>query len=220
MSTNLSPHQIPEADIAADQLDRAAKPDAIRRLMVMAEQTEPECCLSCGSTSDHWNDSRGRSRWTGQGETDCCSQCGADYEHWDIECKKPLSGWSLRILLSKARDVEEAYLDVSRPMTREQIVRNREYFRRIVLAMLSSDLYHIEDRAEQTDAIERRERLIEEAADLFAKVYDGRTAKAFYKHCSHAYSESDLHETIASLRCELEPVEPANEPDASGKKFT
>lgn len=163
-------------------------------------------CPNCGSSEKHRVENYDRFGWLGLGETDVCSICGAAYEHWDVSCRKPLNEQSLRVLIQTAREVEDAYCDVSRPMTVDQITKNRGYFKRLVDAMAKKDAYHINNRLEQCRAVERREKLIEEAADLFGVVHNGATARMFYKYLYPELSGEDLMEAIASLRRELEQL--------------
>ncbi|MGF6901894.1 hypothetical protein [Paraburkholderia sp. GAS348] len=183
-----------------------------RSAKMRVEQTEEERerpCPKCGAREEHQKEPRTLPDWLGLGETEFCDLCGADHEHRSPECKRPLEQYSLEILLHMALGVERAYTDIHRPMTEEQIVLNREYFKRIVEAVLSSNMYHIGDRIERCSAEQRWEELRDEAAELFRKVHGGGTARAFYKYCSHDYSESELIGTITSLRRDLEQVEPA-----------
>ncbi|MDD7803732.1 hypothetical protein [Ralstonia solanacearum] len=98
-----------------------------------------------------------------------------------------------------ARDVEDAYEHISKPMTQEQIVQNREYLKRLLEA-IASNLYHIPDRVAQTEAAQRRDDLCQEAAELMEEIHGmGRT---FYKNASGGLSEADLIALIDDLKSE------------------
>lgn len=158
-----------------------------------------EYCPACGSKHTYWNEDRRRGVWLGLGEFDWCIACGATYEHSASWNKKPLTDLSIALLVQEARNVENAYSGpLSAPMTQEQIIRNREYFRRLITTIASSKLDHIPDRVEQFEAAERWETLRTDAATLMEELHGmGRT---FYKNASAGLSEAELIAFIDDLK--------------------
>ncbi|MGA4047911.1 hypothetical protein ACI2VF_15015 [Ralstonia nicotianae] len=183
-----------------------------KRPTTVTTPTEPvddECerCPGCGARVQHQRSDRHHSQWLGLGETDWCSVCGAEHEHWADECKKPLTEWRPILLLQMARDVENAYEDIWRSMTDEQVTQNREYLKRLIEALASSNLCRITDRAERTAAAQRWEDLRQEAAELFDKVCPSRPGRTFYKYASSDCSEQELTDLVGRLRAELAELE-------------
>ncbi|AMP70784.1 hypothetical protein UW163_15625 [Ralstonia solanacearum] len=99
-----------------------------------------------------------------------------------------------------ARDVEYAYENISKPMTQEQIVQNREYLKRLLEA-IASNLYHIPDRVEKSAAEARWEELRGEAAALVEELYG--MGRIFYKNLAGDFSESELIGYIDDLKIKL-----------------
>lgn len=160
-----------------------------------------EYCPGCGAKHTHWNEARRHYEWLGLGETDWCISCGADYEHSASSNKKPLTERRPELLLQTARNVEHAYTDISRSMTQEQIVQNREYFKRLIGTIASSNLYHIPDRVEKSEANARWEELRGEASTLMEELYG--MGRFFYKNQAGDFSESELAELIDDMKAKL-----------------
>lgn len=166
-------------------------------------------CGQCGAKkqhqkkrSDDWWD------WLGVGETERCSSCGADHEYWTEKGKRPLAEHPTLNLIALAREVEWAYTDISRSMTAEQIALNRGYLRRILQAILSSNIDHIPDRVEKNAAEKYSDELREQATDLYQEVYGSHMAKNFYTDEARQLNDRQLNELISELQDVLAKASP------------
>jgi len=181
--------------------------------MAAGSDDEPEPCPACGARVMHQSYEQRTDDWLGIGELERCSLCGADYEHSAPANKKPLHERSIHTLLKMASDVEHAYDGfLSKPMTQEQMVQNREYFKRITAALASVNPYHIENRVEKFAAEQRWEELRGEAATLMEEVHG--TGRIFYKYgCLRGSGGCALVCPAICLRCAGAP-----EPPSLGRK--
>jgi hypothetical protein len=171
---------------------------------IAARDRDPEPCHACGSHASHRSTERyGWRDWRGLGEKDWCSACGADHEHWSPTgtLNKPLSEWEPGLLLLTAHDVQLAYEDASREMTREQVEMNRDYFKRLIAGLDPVIRHGFEHRAELITADQRWETLRDEASELMEKVHG--MGRIFYKNESGRYSESELADLIKNLKSDL-----------------
>ncbi|VBM56236.1 Uncharacterised protein [Burkholderia pseudomallei] len=200
--------------VAIDATDQPTAPSSVRDRLraLMKRANEPEPCPACGANAMHRNAERlGWRDWLGLGETDWCSDCGADHEHWSptTMLRKPLAEWGPRLLLRTAHEVQRAYEDIDRKMTQEQVIMNREYFKRLVAALAPVTLYNFEHRTALAVAAQRWEDLRHEAATLMDQVSGTGMGRVFYKNESGQCSESELVNLINDLKSKLpHPAQP------------
>jgi hypothetical protein len=156
----------------------------------------------CGAPEASYVNPNDRTIWLGLGEEEHCPECGAAAEHTGPGHISRLKWWPLHHLLREAVNVEAAY-EGRLHMTRDQISKNRDYFKRIVAAISEANHEHRPDRHRLSVEKRHADQLFARVIDLVSRLNGGNRGDAMNEYGDMSRDIDDLYTIIDELQNEL-----------------
>lgn len=160
-----------------------------------------ENCLTCSASIYDAYPPNKKIPWLGVGEDEHCPECGA-FSARHSHRYRNISSRSVSVLVADLARVEEAYVS-SICMTKEQIKKNRKYFKRILSELSAKEPDYDPHRYERSTFRRNSEALFDYLIELATKVY-GSKQKAIGVYGGVAKEFDDLHFFIDEVKREID----------------